>query len=234
MGHAHKITGVIDKESVEALDPYTPENVFGEKKDPLATSKSSKPDAKETDNKAETPPGDGQVLPNGDYSLFWGTYKGYLICPENAIEAYGVLGTYDNPEVTITLDKDGFVTLNYTFESVYSFSMYGVKMNGTTTLPVNFRAGYLLRTMAGYMSDQEFFSTDFVGTTVTTYAGEAYQGGGGTASSPTNYQISFMISFELKRTDGKDKAYASGYVKQKLPGAAEPLFMSFDDIVRVD
>ncbi len=117
------------------------------------------------------------------------------------------------------------MSLSYTFQSMYSYDSYGVTMSGTTTLPVSFKSVNLTRTLAGYMGDDR--SGGFTATTVTRYAGEGYEGGGGEVTTTAAYSAEFSVMFELRRENGQIVAIADGYVLQRASGSEDSMYMSF-------
>ncbi|HPX70125.1 MAG TPA: hypothetical protein PLO47_00115 [Bacillota bacterium] len=226
VGNIHNIVDVVDRDVGDMFAPFTPQGSIG--------AYSSPPASGGTDQPAEPgQPQDGYASPDGDYSPFWGTYKGTLQCSQNSAEAYGVVGYFENPEITITLNENGSMTLSYTFESSYAYETYGVSMSGTTTIPVSFGPSVaLLRTLGGYMMQEER-SGAFTATSVTRYGGEAYGGEGGELTSTADYQVRFFGGFELQRVNGQIVAIADGYVIQKPLDSDESLYMSFR-ITKVD
>ncbi len=224
IGNTYNIVKNIDEETGELIAPFAPEIFLGAES-PKPTDSAGGEQTPVTEPEPGQQP-DGYVSPGGDYSSFWGTYRGTLVCSENTVDAYGMTGSYDNPEVTITLDKDGYMTLDYTFNSTYTYNSYGVTMSGTSSLPVSFKAVNLTRTMAGYMGDSG--SGGFTATTVTNYAGQGYEDGGGGVSTTMDYWVEFSVMFELRSINGQVQAVADGYVIQRASGSEASMYMSFN------
>ena len=170
---------------------------------------------------------DGPVSLNGDYSPFWGTYKGTLVCSTNTAEVDGAVITFDNPEVTITLQEDGFTTLSYTYNADFSYQTPGASMNASLTLPVSIDilTVDMIRTLSGYMGSAS--SSGYQSTMITKYAGEGYKDGGGEITTSQSYTVDCWVTFELRRVNGQIVAIADGYGLQRPSGTEESLYMSF-------
>ncbi len=226
VGNTYKIVKLVDEDVGDAFAPYAPENVLG-----VPSPSPSVPAGANVQPGSEASEGPENTIPEGNYAAFWGTYKGTLVCPNNTMDAYGVTGSFSNPEMTITLDKEGYMSLNYTFDSAYEYdSSYGASMSGTTSMPIDIKNVSLTRTMAGYMGD--YTSGGFVATTVTQYSGEGYEDGGGDMTTTAEYKISFSIIISMVNVNGKIQTIASGTVTQTPLGGndsyTQSLVMSFD------
>ncbi|MEA4816894.1 MAG: hypothetical protein VB120_08630 [Lachnospiraceae bacterium] len=225
VGNAYKITKAIDKKVGDQFGPYSPDVILGE------SAGSQIPEATQPMQPGnETTQGMKEVTP-GDFSPFWGTYTGRLESSYGeAAGSYGAKVTLPTPEITIKLDKDGYMSLSYTFKADMTFdSQYGISMSSSASLPVNVSNAYMTRTLAGYMG--EFSASDLTGTTVTQYLGEAYEGGGGEVVTTTQYSVSGSVVFSMVEINGEVHTVASGTITQTAFAegmASQSMVMTFD------
>lgn len=196
--------GDASKLGFESADPYAPEHVAGLNTSPARDD-------------------------NEPYGPFSGRYTGQLACPPLPGEMQGMTARYADPDLVITIEDDGVMSVYYTFESSFEYKgpYGGAQMSGQSTMTVNWENLQLTQTESGYVGS--FTSHDFFFTSTTKYSGEAYEDGGEISS-----EIAVEVKLDIELTlDTQMQASAKGTITHKntadaMTGVSPAMTMTFD------
>jgi len=152
------------------------------------------------------------------YEPLEGTYSGFMIPNQSTYSAMGMTAEIGDPEVTFTVDENGFLSVQYVVESSFEFSMMGAEMSGSGHTFVNIDR---IPMDYGRRSYEVRFTTYVVSETQTSYSGPMYENGG-VVDSQDRVKVDITVSLSHQNYGGELWPVISGTAVHTVEFEGDP------------